>query len=177
MIIKNESQVLSIKFGTLSLILLEDFLNIDSDEKSHAMFVSSIITNADGSFLSQEEKEKIYQNNNILRNSLKELLQTAVKESLGDYKEFSKEEFKELYSIAIGEIGISPSEFYMMSPHEVDLAYKGYINRKEFECNNMLIALRKNKDSNANLVSYLGGEGYKRSTLVERKNTFDALGI
>ena len=177
MIIKNESQVLSIKFGTLSLILLEDFLNIDSDEKSHAMFVSSIINNADGSFLSQEEKEKIYKNNSILRNSLKELLQTAVKESLGDYKEFSKEEFKELYSIAIGEIGISPSEFYMMSPHEVDLAYKGYINRKEFECNNMLIALRKNKDSNANLVSYLGGEGYNRSTLVERKNTFDALGI
>ena len=65
----------------------------------------------------------------------------------------------------------------MLSPHEVDLIYKGYIQRKQLEANCSLIALRKSKDNNTNLICLIGGDGYAQSTLTERQDTFNTLGI
>ena len=48
-----------------------------------------------------------------------------------------------IVSAFIGEIGLSISDFYKMSPKEIELAYQGYINKKQLEANAFLIALKR----------------------------------
>ena len=40
-------------------------------------------------------------------------------------------EIEKWYAIAVGEIGIPPSNFYDMTVEELELAYKGYQQRLE----------------------------------------------
>ena len=40
------------------------------------------------------------------------------------------EQVEELYQKAVGELGIAPQIFYTMTPHEVTLAYQGYLDKK-----------------------------------------------
>ena len=98
-------------------------------------------------------------------------------DSFGEYKTINQIVYEDLLSKAIGEVGISKQDFDMLSPHEVDLIYKGYIQKKQLEANCSLIALRKSNDNNTNLICLMGGDGYTQSTLTERQDTFDALGI
>ena len=45
--------------------------------------------------------------------------------------ELSKLEQEKWYAIAVGEIGIPPTEFYNLTTEEMRLAYKGYKQRQE----------------------------------------------
>lgn len=50
-------------------------------------------------------------------------------------------EINDLYSKAIGEIGLQPSEFWEMTPDELELAYKGYLIKLETTLNGIRLAL------------------------------------
>jgi hypothetical protein len=50
-------------------------------------------------------------------------------------------EIEELYIKAIGEMGIALQDFYQMTPKEIDLAYEGYLRRKELEANLTKLAI------------------------------------
>jgi hypothetical protein len=39
----------------------------------------------------------------------------------------TNEKIEELFSLAVGEIGISPQEAWLMTEEEISLAYEGYI--------------------------------------------------
>ena len=59
--------------------------------------------------------------------------------------ELSPMEVEKWYAIAVGEIGIPPTEFYKMSRHELELAYNGYKQRQEDLVNLFLLALNRSK--------------------------------
>ena len=64
-----------------------------------------------------------------------------------------------------------------MAPAEIDLGYCGYLKREELIANCNLIAIRKSKDSKADLISLLGGNGYNHISETERKEVLNTLNL
>jgi len=57
--------------------------------------------------------------------------------------ELSQLEINEWYAKAVGEIGISPNDFFNMTVEELEIAYQGYLQRLENFANIVLLALNK----------------------------------
>lgn len=92
--------------------------------------------------------------------------------------ELSKLEQEKWYAIAVGEIGIPPTEFYNLTTEEMRLAYKGYKQRQEDLGNIILLALNKSRTENKNdLFSFVEKSGYDIGNLDNRHKTFATLGI
>lgn len=164
----------SLKFGTKSLMMLKEFLNNNSNRELRSIkFFLSIAHNN----LSRRESDEILQK--LIETKGEEyidvLLSDILKISFNGEVDFNLP-FEELYRKTVGEMGIAPQIFYEMTPYEIELAYKGYLDRKQLEANCMIIAIRKAKDNKAVLFDFLN-EGYKESTIEERENTFETLGI
>lgn len=71
-----------------------------------------------------------------------------------------------------------------MTPHEITLAYNGFLERMEMEGNTMLMALRQRNMKKAKPIKLRvddeegkGDTSVKHSTLEKRQETFKALGI
>lgn len=77
-------------------------------------------------------------------------------------------EVQELYTKAVGEMGISPNDFYQMTPQEIEWAYEGYLRRKETEANLMKIAFMSDNDE---LIRLTEDKGYSIGNLEEREKT------
>lgn len=88
----------------------------------------------------------------------------------------SPEELTELYT-RCGELGISPSEFFFLTPDEIDWLYEGYLRRKELECNVILTAINQSKNKPDELIQFVEDKGYSIGNDEERKHTFLTLGI
>ena len=88
---------------------------------------------------------------------------------------FSPFEVEELYTKAVGEIGITPTDFYTMTPHEIDLAYEGYLRRKETEANLTKMAIITSQ--NDELIRLTEDKGYSIGSEAERKEVFKLLNI
>ena len=84
-------------------------------------------------------------------------------------------EVEELYTKAVGEIGITPTDFYTMTPHEIDLAYEGYLRRKETEANLTKMAIITSQDSE--LIRLTENKGYFVGSKAEREEVFRLLNI
>ena len=91
---------------------------------------------------------------------------------------------EELYSQAVGVLGIAPPFFYDMTPHEVNLAYKGFITRLEMQGNVMLMAVRQTNVKKAKPIKRhddeqngKGNASVKMSTIEARQDTLAALGL
>lgn len=93
---------------------------------------------------------------------------------------------EELYSQAVGVLGIAPPFFYDMTPHEVNLAFEGFLTKLELQGNVMLMALRQRDVKKAKPISLhnkneeqngKGNASVKKSTLEARQATLEALGI
>lgn len=85
---------------------------------------------------------------------------------------------KELYSLAVGEMGIAPSEFKNMTEEEVTLAYAGFLKNKANEANLLLLILKKYKENDFSEISFLNEQsGVQTSTREEREETFRELNI
>lgn len=88
-----------------------------------------------------------------------------------------------LYQQAVGVLGIAPPIFFDMTPHEVSLAYDGYVMKMETFGNVMLMAVRQTNAKKAKAIKLRQQtEGksdatVKQSTLSARESTFAALGI
>ena len=82
-------------------------------------------------------------------------------------------EIEELYTKAVGEVGITPNDFYTMSPGEIDLAYEGYLRRKEIEANLTKIAIISQE--NEELIRITEDRLYEIGNKAERQTTFKLL--
>lgn len=93
-------------------------------------------------------------------------------------RDLSPLEIEKWYAVAVGEIGIPPSEFYEMTEDELDLAYEGYMKRVEALANAFLLALNRSKTDNKNkLFVFSENKGYDIGNINERQATFKHLGI
>ena len=84
-------------------------------------------------------------------------------------------EIEELYTKAVGEIGITPNDFYSMSPGEIDIAYEGYLRRKETEANLTKMAIITSQDDE--LILLTEDKGYSVGNKAEREEVFRLLNI
>lgn len=84
-------------------------------------------------------------------------------------------EVEELYTKAVGEIGITPNDFYFMSPGEIELAYEGYLRRKETEANLTKMAIITSQDDE--LIRLTEDKGYSVGNKAEREEVFRLLNI
>ena len=84
-------------------------------------------------------------------------------------------EIEELYTKAVGEIGIAPTDFYSMSPDEITLAYEGYLRRKETEANLIKLAVISSDDES--LIRLTEDKGYSIGNQAERDEVFKLLKI
>lgn len=89
----------------------------------------------------------------------------------------TNEKIKDLYSQAVGEIGISPNDVWSMTEEEIDLAYEGYAHRQEMVANLTLFALHKAQEKSWDNIKLLEDRGYNIGTKEERDRVFSALGI
>lgn len=89
----------------------------------------------------------------------------------------TNEKIKDLYSQAIGEIGISPNDAQFMTEEEIELAYEGYIHRQEMQANLILLALHKAQNKSWANIKILEDRGYSIGTEQERLKVFSNLGI
>ena len=84
-------------------------------------------------------------------------------------------EVEELYTKAVGEIGMAPSDFYAATPEEINIAYEGYLRRKETEANLTKLALLTLEDGE--LIRLTEDLGYTIGNLSERNECFTKLNI
>lgn len=84
-------------------------------------------------------------------------------------------EVEELYTKAVGEMGITPNDFYSMSPGEIELAYEGYLRRKETEANLTKMAIITSQ--NDELIRLTEDKGYFIGNKAEREEVFRLLNI
>lgn len=93
-------------------------------------------------------------------------------------RELSPLQIEKWYAVAVGEIGIPPSDFYDMTEDELELAYKGYQQRLEDQTNLFLLALvRSQSDNKYDLFKLTEDLGYEIGNLQERENTFKKLNL
>lgn len=174
-----DNKIYSLKFGTKSLIQLKEFSKNISEPKeliNLQFFLASQHNN-----ISYEESQQILAklisqtNINYVENLLSELLALSLK----DYENIDFYfHIEELYRKAVGEMGMAPHIFYEMTPYEIDLAYKGYLDRIQLKSNCMIVAIRKAQDNKATLFNLLNEEkGWKEASLQERNEVFNALDI
>lgn len=93
-----------------------------------------------------------------------------------NYSPFSQLEMAELYSQAVGQVGVQPCCFYQMTREEVNLAYEGFIRRKQLEANLGVLAINTSK-GNYEPIRIIDDKEYEIGNLKERQETFQALGI
>lgn len=87
-------------------------------------------------------------------------------------------EIGEWYAIAVGEIGIPPTDFYTMTVEELEWAYQGYKQRQQDLANLILLAVGRAQTAHRDeLFEFVENKGYDIGSLDERQKTFIALGI
>ena len=92
--------------------------------------------------------------------------------------ELSPLEIEKWYAVAVGEIGIPPSDFYEMTEDELRWAYDGYKQRQEDLANMLLLVLIRAQSENGNQpFQFVEDKGYDVSSIEDRRKTFITLGI
>jgi hypothetical protein len=74
-------------------------------------------------------------------------------------------------------MGITPNDFYSMTPGEIDLAYEGYLRKKETEANLIKVAIVEALANNTELIRLTEDKGYSVGNERERQQVFEKLGI
>lgn len=151
MFIQTKTKIYEIKFGIKGLILLQEKLNTltDKREQKFLLLYCGLCHSLPPSF---QEIQDIMNECDLSFLSCPRLLSIL--------------EIQELYRKAVGEVGIAPSDFYNMTPEEIEWAYEGYLRRKETEANLFKIALLSNDKE---LIRLTEDKGYEIGNLMERE--------
>ena len=152
MILKTQNKIYQVKFGLKGLILLNQFSNNLTDQKE-----------PDLAFLLYCGLCHLP---HISFNDIETILAECDLSSLSSPRIPSLLEIQELYTKAVGEIGIAPTDFLLMTPEEIEWAYEGYLRRKETEANLMKIAFMSQDDE---LIRLTEDKGYTVGNLQERE--------
>lgn len=162
MIFKTKNQIFYVKFGLKGLIFLNESTNTTVNEDLNFLVYCGLVS------LQPD----------ITFDDVKEIIST------NDLTNFKKPNFipslleiQELYSKAIGEMGMALADFYAMTPEEIDLAYDGYIRRKELEGNLIKLAVLESLNGNGQTIKISEEKEYQVGSLVERENTLKELKI
>lgn len=91
-------------------------------------------------------------------------------------RELSLLEQEKWYAVAVGEIGIPPTDFYDMTVEEIVWAYKGHRQSQEDLANIILMALLRAQANSNELFEFID-KGYDIGNLKERQDIFTALNI
>ena len=93
-------------------------------------------------------------------------------------RELSPLEQEKWYAVAVGEIGIPPTDFYEMTDKEIEWAYQGYKQRQQDLANIILLAIGRARTERKNeLFKFIDNKGYEISSLEDRHRTFITLGL
>ena len=90
---------------------------------------------------------------------------------------FSSDKIERLYEKSVGEMGISPTDFFSMTEDEIENAYKGYLKQKELEANLMLLAFKKAISGDDKPIKITEEEKYEIGSIEERQQTFSSFNI
>lgn len=161
MILKGETYYI-FKLGLKGLGLLSQKSFINEDDLEFVLFCGLVGQHPD---ISIREIQQIKQN--LSKEQIDFILNFSI---------VSPYELAEAYS-KCGEIGISPSEFFLLTPEEADELYEGFLRRKELEGNIALIAINQSKNNPSELIEFFEQKDYEVGSIEEREHTFKTLGI
>ena len=158
MFLRTHRKIYEFKFGLKGLILMRENANLlVAKDKSFILYCGLICQHPDITFQEIDE---------IIKECDLSFLNTS------HYTFLSIYEVAELYTKAVGEIGITPTDFYTMTPHEIDLAYEGYLRRKETEANLTKTAILTSQDGE--LIRLTEDKGYTIGNKAEREENIKA---
>lgn len=93
-------------------------------------------------------------------------------------RDLSPLEIEKWYAVAVGEIGIPPTDFYEMTEDEIRWAYQGYKQRQQDLANILLLAIgRAHSPHKDTFFEFVKKKGYQVGNLRDRQQTFSILGI
>lgn len=167
MILEKGGILYSFRFGLKGLKMFNELSYLNEDEKLLKYF-SGFITDQPNMTL-QDVKIFIAE----CSESDLDLLDNYIKENFF-YK--TPLEIEELYTKIVGEMGIAPSDFDLMTLSDIDLAYDGYLQRIEVLANINLLALQMYKQ-NKKSIRLREDRGYKIGSFIEREKVLQELGI
>lgn len=167
MIVYLGEEPLLFEFGFKGLILLnENLRNYDKDDLSFKLYCG----------LLKHQPWIKFQDCKQIEAAMDDQLKEQLLQYINLYSSsFSHLEVVELYSLAVGEIGIQPDCFYSMTKEEVNQAYDGYIRRKQLEANLGVLAINTSK--NYQPIRLIDDKEYEIGNEKERMETFKILGI
>ena len=160
MFVRTHRKIYELKFGLRGLILLNENSNLVMTEDLEFLVYCGLIS-SQPTITFQEVREVIKECDLSSFSQPSNLL--------------SSYEIEELYAKAVGEIGMAPSDFYAATPEEINIAYEGYLRRKETEANLTKLALLTLEDGE--LIRLTEDLGYTIGNLSERNECFTKLNI
>lgn len=159
MFLQTQRKIYELKFGLKGLVLLSENLDILATEKLKFLLYCGLVS----------------QQPDITFQEIQEIIDQCDLSFLEQPKVISQYEIQELYTKAVGEIGIAPTDFYTMTIEEIDLAYEGYLRKKETEANLYKIALMT--AGSDELIRLTKDKGYNVGNIKEREEFFEKLQI
>ena len=159
MFLQTQRKIYELKFGLKGLVLLSENLDILATEKLKFLLYCGLVS----------------QQPDITFQEIQEIIDQCDLSFLEQPKVISRYEIQELYTKAVGEIGIAPTDFYTMTIEEIDLAYEGYLRKKETEANLYKIALMT--AGSDELIRLTKDKGYNVGNIKEREEFFEKLQI
>lgn len=160
MFLRTHRRIYEVKYGLKGLIILRENLNTEMTEDLELLLYCGLIG----------------QHPTITFQEVKEIIEECDLSSISQPRHLpSFFEIEELYRKAIGEIGITPSNFFIMTPEEIELAYEGYMRRKETEANLIKLAIISSNDGK--LIRLTEDLGYSVGNENERNKVFKELNI
>lgn len=160
MFVRTRRKIYELKFGLKGLILLAENSNlVMTKDFEFLVYCGLVCQQPDITF--QEIREIIEECDLSFFSQPSKLL--------------SPYEIEELYTKAVGEIGMAPSDFFKATPEEIELAYEGYLRRKETEANLTKLAILT--CGNEDLIRLTEDKGYSIGNISERNELFKKLNI
>lgn len=160
MFVRTHRKIYELKFGLKGLILLKENTNLVMEEDLEYLVYCGLVS----------------QQPDVTFQEVKEIIEECDLSSFSQPSTFlSIFEIEELYAKAIGEIGMAPTDFFSSTPEEIELAYEGYLRRKETEANLTKLALLTLEDGE--LIRLTEDHGYAAGNLSERNECFAKLNI
>lgn len=77
----------------------------------------------------------------------------------------------------LGEIGLPLDSLYCLTPYELDLAYEGYLRRRELEANLTKLAFLQATRGDTTPIQVIPTQEVHKGSLQEREEMFTQLGI
>lgn len=163
MFLQTKRKIYELKFGLKGLILMRENTDLVAEKNKRFILYCGLIC----------------QHPDITFQEIDEIIEDCDLSALeaDSYTFLSLYEVEELYIKAIGEIGIIPSDFYNMTPEEIDWAYEGYLRKQETTANLTKLAIIETLSDNHSLIRLTEDKGYTIGTENERDETFKKLGI